>query len=111
MNWKQKKKLLRAVATIFAIMFIISFAFVSCGSSEKSEVTCEQEEYQRIKYCGVELYEVGPFETLSHIAVKYIPSDKYMQQWIEDVQRLNGRNNSTIYSGEVIKVYVCEEWK
>ena len=109
MNWKQKKRFTRITAIAFAIMLIILYAFVSCAGTEKKEVVVEHQEEERIDYAGVEEYEVGCFETLSHIAVKYIPSDKYMQQWIKDVQRLNGRNNSTIYSGEVIKVYVCKE--
>ncbi len=106
---KQKKKFISSTAAVFVIMLIILYAFVSCAGTEKKEVLAEVQEEQRIEYVGVEEYEVGPFETLSHIAVKYIPSDKYMQQWIKDVQRLIGRENSTIYSGEVIKVYVYED--
>ena len=109
MTWKQKKRFMRITATVFAIMLIILFAFACCGSTEKEEVTYQQEEEQRIEYAGIEEYEVGPFETLSHIAVKYIPSDAYMQEWIDDVERLNNRKNSTIYSGEVIKVYIYEK--
>lgn len=109
MNWKQKKKFMRVTACAFAIMLIILYAFVSCAGTEKKEVVVEEQVEQWIDYAGYEFYEVGPFETLSSIATKYIPSDDYMQDWINDVQRLNGRNNSTIYSGEVIKVYVYEE--
>lgn len=108
MTWNQKKRFMRITATVFAMMFILVFAFASCGSSEK-EITYECREEQKIEYAGIEEYEVGAFDTLSHIAVKYIPSDAYMQEWIEDVKRLNGRDNSTIYFGEVIKVYVYEE--
>ena len=108
MNLKQKKRFMRITAAAFLIMLIVLYAFVSCGSSEKKEIV-EKKEEQRIEYAGIEEYEVGPFETLSHIAVKYIPSDDYMQQWIEDVQRLNSRDNSTIYSGETIKVFTYEK--
>lgn len=108
MNWKQKKKGLRIIATTFALMLIITYAFVSCGGTEKKEVRVEEQKEERIKYARVIEYEVGPFETLSHIAVKFIPSNDYMPKWIEDVQKLNGRKNSTIYSGETIKVYVYE---
>lgn len=109
MNWKQKKKMFRIAATIFAIMLIILFSLASCGSSEKQTVIVEEKKEQQIEYAGIEEYKVQAFDTLSSIAVKYIPSDKYMSQWIADVKRLNGRKNSTIYVGEVIKVYVCEE--
>jgi hypothetical protein len=108
MNWKQKKKFLRATITVFAIMLIILYAFVSCAGTEKKEVIVEEQEEQRIEYAGVIEYEVGPFETLSHIAVKFIPSDEYMQEWISDVKRLNGRKTSDIYSGETIKVFTYE---
>ena len=109
MNWKQKKKQLRIASTIFAIMFIVLFAFVSCGRSEKQNVIVNEREEQQIEYVGIEEYKVQAFDTLSSIAVKYIPSDKYMSQWIEDVKSLNGRKNSTIYFDEVIKVYVYEK--
>ena len=107
MNWKQKKRITRILATIFAVMFIILCALSSCGGTEKKAIKPETPK-ERIKYARVIEYEVGPFETLSHIAVKFIPSDDYMPKWIEDVQKLNGRKNSTIYSGETIKVYVYE---
>ena len=109
MNWKQKKRFMRITATTFLIMLILVFAFASCAGTEKKEVVVYHQEEQRIDYAGYEFYEVGPFETLSSIATKYIPSDDYMQDWICDVQRLNNRNNSTIYFGEVIKVYVYEK--
>ena len=105
MNWKQKKRFLRAVSAVFAIMLIILYAFVSCAGTEKKQVVIEQQEEQQIEYAGVEEYEVGCFETLSHIAVKYIPSDEYMSQWIRDVKRLNGRKTNDIYVGEKIKVF------
>lgn len=97
---------MRITATIFLVMLIIVFAFACCGSSDKVTYECKEED--RIEYAGIEEYEVGAFDTLSGIAVKYIPSDLYMQEWIRDVQRLNNRDNSTIYFGEVIKVYVYE---
>jgi hypothetical protein len=66
----------------------------------------EQEtKVEKILYSGVEEYKVGCFETLSDIAVKYIPSDAYMNDWIADVKRLNGRKTNDIYFGETIKVY------
>ena len=109
MNWIQKKNLCKLIATVLTIIAIITIALASCGAGQSKEpeiVTVSEE--SKLEYCGVEEYEVGPFETLSHIAVKYIPSDEYMQQWIKDVQKLNGRKNTTIYVGETIKVYVCE---
>ena len=108
MNWKQKRRFMRITATVFAIMLIILYAFVSCAGTDRKEVIVEEQEEQRIEYAGVIEYEVGPFETLSHIAVKFIPSDEYMQEWIDDVKRLNGRKNSTIYFGETIKVFTYE---
>jgi len=110
MNWIQKKNLCKLIATVLTVIAIITFALVSCGAGQSEEpetVTISEE--SKLKYSGIEEYEVGPFETLSYIAVKYIPSDEYMQQWIEDVERLNGRKNTTIYVGEVIKVYVYEK--
>ena len=107
MTWKQKKRFMRIAATIFLVMLIILFAFACCGSSEKVTYECREEE--RIEYAGIEEYEVKAFDTLSGIAVKYIPTDAYMQEWIDDVKRLNGRDDSTIYFGEVIKVYVFEK--
>lgn len=92
--------------SIALIVLIVGISLACCGSGEKTVIVSEEE--QRIEYLGVEEYEVGPFETLSHIAVKYIPSDEYMSQWISDVKRLNGRKKSDIYVGEVIKVYVCK---
>ena len=109
MNWKQKKRFMRITAAAFAIMLIIVYAFVSCAGTEKKEVVVEPQEEEMIDYAGYEFYEVGAFETLSSIATKYIPSDDYMSDWIYDVKRLNNRDNSTIYSGEVIKVYVYEK--
>lgn len=88
------------------IMLVVVISLASCGSGKKKVVEVKEE--QRIEYAGTEEYEVGPFETLSHIAAKYIPSDEYMSQWISDVKRLNGRKTTDIYSGEVIKVYVCK---
>ena len=109
MNWKQKKRFARITATTFAIMLVIVYTFVCCAGTNKKEVITEHQEEERINYDGYEFYQVGPFETLSSIAVKYIPSDDYMQDWIYDVKRLNNRDNSTIYFGEVIKVYVYEK--
>lgn len=92
--------------TIALILLVMVISLASCASTEK-EVN-EVKEEQRLEYAGVEEYEVGPFETLSHIAAKYIPSDEYMYEWICDVERLNGRKTSDIYFGEVINVYVCK---
>ena len=109
MNWIQKKNLCKLIVTVLTVIAIITIALASCGAGQSKEpetVTISEE--SKLKYSGIEEYEVGPFETISHIAVKYIPSDGYMQQWIKDVQKLNGRKNSTIYVGEVIKVYMYE---
>ena len=91
----------------FCIITVVLFAcFASCGNKCKSEMEKEQEtKVEKILYSGVEEYEVGCFETLSDIAVKYIPSDVYMNDWIADVKRLNGRKTNDIYFGETIKVY------
>lgn len=88
------------------IILIILISLLSCGNS-KNDIVVENktESIQEISYSGIENYEVGCFETLSDIAVKYIPSDKYMSDWIADVRRLNGRKTNDIYFGEVIKVY------
>lgn len=88
------------------IIFIILISLLSCGNS-KNDIVVENktESIQEISYSGIENYEVDCFETLSDIAVKYIPSDKYMSDWIADVKRLNGRKTNDIYFGEVIKVY------
>ena len=88
------------------IIFIILISLLSCGNS-KNDIVVENktESIQEISYSGIENYEVDCFETLSDIAVKYIPSDKYMSDWIADVRRLNGRKTNDIYFGEVIKVY------
>lgn len=90
--------------TLGLIIFIIFISFVSCASKEK-QVTIQQVENPKIEYSGTEEYTVEPFDTLSAIAVKYIPSDEYMQKWINDVKRLNGRKTNDIYFGETIKVY------
>lgn len=92
---------------VFAlIIFILIICLFSCGNSRKEIVLQEQKEQkQEIFYAGIENYEVNCFETLSDIAVKYIPSDEYMSDWIADVKRLNGRKTNDIYFGEVIKVY------
>ena len=105
---------MRKYKKTFCILSAVLISISVIRATKGKEPTAEQEKVTAvteniISYAGVEEYEVGPFETLSHIAVKYIPSDDYMQQWIEDAQRLNGRKNSTIYFGEVIKVYVYEE--
>lgn len=92
--------------TFALIMLIVSVSFASCGNKCKSEIEeIRNEQVQKILYSGIEEYEVGCFETLSDIAVKYIPSDVYMNDWIEDVKRLNGRKTNDIYFGETIKVY------
>ena len=93
---------------IAVIIFIIAISLFSCGSSKKEKeivLETETEQKQEVFYAGVENYEVDCFETLSDIAVKYIPSDEYMSDWIADVKRLNGRKTNDIYFGEVIKVY------
>lgn len=88
------------------IVFIIFICFVSCGNSNNKNIeTNNNEQIEELLYLGIEEYEVGCFETLSDIAVKYIPSDEYMSDWIADVKRLNGRKTNDIYFGEVIKVY------
>ena len=110
MNWKQKKRILNIAMMIVSITAVVIFALVSCGSGqhEKIEIV-EAPEEVRLGYCGTEEYRVQSFDTLSAIAVKYIPSDEYMQQWIKDVIRLNDRKNDTIYFDETIKVYVYEK--
>lgn len=92
------------------IMAVTVVAFASCGADRnyKQDVPTEAVIEERMPYGGIEEYEVQAFDTLSKIAVKYIPSDKYMADWINDVQKLNGRDNSTIYYGETIKVYSYE---
>ena len=56
-----------------------------------------------VKYADIEFYTVEGGEGWSHIAVKYIPSAEYMQQWIRDVKYLNTRKSATVYFGETIK--------
>lgn len=107
---KRKRKISKTVCVrvfIFITMFLIGFS--SCTS--KGEVKVEKSDPlpQRAEYVGVVEYEVKSFDTLSKIACDYIPSDRYMETWIRDVQKLNGRKNSTIYFGEVIKVYECKK--
>lgn len=94
-------------SVLFAlIVFILIICLFSCGNSKKEIVSeIETEQKQEMFYAGVENYEVDCFETLSDIAVKYIPSNEYMSDWIADVKRLNGRKTNDIYFGEVIKVY------
>lgn len=104
MNQQQKKKIQRRLAAVFAVMIVITASFVCCGA-RKSSPAEDEAGASAVEYAGTEEYVVQAFDTLSDIAVKYIPSDEYMQQWIGDVIRLNGRRNSTIYSGETIKVY------
>lgn len=97
---RDKSVLLALVVCVLVIMLF------SCQSSKENVVAETQaEQKQEILYAGIENYEVGCFETLSDIAVKYIPSDEYMSDWIADVKRLNGRKTNDIYFGEVIKVY------
>lgn len=115
MIWKQKKRIFSIMATVIAIMLIITFAFVSCASSRKEEVV-EVSEGPRLEYAGFIDYEVQCFDTLSLIACKFIPDDvpkedfpEIMQEWISDVIELNGRSNSDIYYGETIKVFCYEE--
>ena len=91
---------------ILIILFVLFISFVSCSSNhDKSSKNVETIEIQKISYSGIEEYNVKCFETLSDIAVKYIPSKEYMSDWIADVKRLNGRKTNDIYFGEVIKVY------
>ena len=97
---KDKSILMAFVLCVVAIMLF------SCQGSRKNVVAETQpQQKQEIVYAGIENYKVGCFETLSDIAVKYIPSDEYMNDWIADVKRLNGRKTNDIYFGEVIKVY------
>lgn len=108
MNQQQKKKIQRRLAAVFAVMIIIAVSFVCCGA-RKSSPAEDEAGTSAVEYAGTEEYVVQAFDTLSDIAVKYIPSDEYMQQWICDVIRLNGRRNSTIYYGETIRVYTYEK--
>ena len=91
----------------FCITTVVLFAcFASCGNKCKSEMeSAKEQQMETILYSGIEEYKVGCFETLSDIAVKYIPTKEYMSDWIDDVKRLNGRKTNDIYFGEVIKVY------
>ena len=97
------------------VSIMLVFVYVSCVRATKGkEPTAEQEEATAvteniISYAGVEEYRVQAFDTLSSIAVKYIPDDYYMQQWIDDVKRLNNRKSNDIYFDEVIRVYVYEK--
>lgn len=104
MKRKHRRKFFRAAATALAAAAVVSLAFVSCGTKCPAP-QCAEAEKRRVEWSGIEEYEVGAFDTLSGIAVKYIPSDDCMEQWIEDVMRLNCRRNTTIYYGETIKVY------
>ena len=103
----------RIIFTVLSLMLALTLS----GAGKSQNRTHEQNRCESaaetiaLEYTGIEEYEVQAFDTLSAIAVKYIPSDEYMQQWIDDVKRLNKRKTSDIYSGEVIKVYACEEKK
>lgn len=100
-------KVYLVIAIVLIALFMIGFS----NGTSKGEVKIEKSDPlpQRAEYVGIVEYEVKSFDTLSKIACDYIPSDRYMETWIRDVQKLNGRKNSTIYFGEVIKVYECKK--
>lgn len=105
---KMDKRENKLIMISLAIFLVVLFTLSCCGAKQSNPAEAEPVKVE-IQYAGTEEYTVGAFDTLSHIAVKYIPSDEYMQQWIEDVKRLNGRKTTDIYYGEVIKVYVYEK--
>ena len=101
------KKIL-CILSVVLISIAISGATKGNGNeTELKEKTAAAE--QLISYAGIEEYRVQSFDTLSSIAVKYIPSDKYMSKWMSDVKRLNNRKSNDIYYDEVIRVYVYEK--
>ena len=103
------RKYKRIFCVLSAVLISMSAIGATKGKEPTAELTAITAESESISYAGVEEYRVQSFDTLSSIAVKYIPDDDYMQQWINDVQRLNGRKNSTIYFGETIKVFTYEK--
>lgn len=98
------------ILSVILISIAISGATKGNGNENQTEIkekTAAAE--QLISYAGIEEYRVQSFDTLSSIAVKYIPSDKCMSKWISDVKRLNNRKSNDIYFNEVIRVYVYEK--
>ena len=102
----KRKILLRRLSALAAVILIIVFSLACCGSKEKVETVENLQERTAFHYSGVEEYEVQPFDTLWGIALSYCPESVDVRKWIDDVERLNGRTSSDIYSGETIKVYV-----
>ena len=99
---------------IFCILSVILISIAILGATKGNENQTELKEKtaaaeQLISYAGIEEYRVQSFDTLSNIAVKYIPSDKYISKWISDVKHLNNRKSNDIYFDEVIRVYIYEK--
>lgn len=115
MSRKREQKYQNRLIAFMIVIIMLVFVYVCFGSTTKgNENTAElntktAESEQLISYAGVEEYRVQSFDTLSSIAVKYIPSDKYMSKWIDDVKRLNNRKSNDIYFDEIIRVYIYEE--
>lgn len=109
-----KKKTRKTLSTVFVIMILGGAILGSCsGKVVEEEVVVAENAIADLEYpppyASVESYTVKANDTLSSIAVKYIPSDKYMQYWIEDVMRLNDRTKPIVYWGETIEVLTYEE--
>lgn len=113
MSQKREQKYQNRLIAFMIVIIMLVFAYVCCGSIAKGKQMEQKEETAPgeilISYTGIEEYRVQSFNTLSSIAVKYIPSDKYMSKWISDVKRLNNRKSNDIYFDEVIRVYVYEK--
>ena len=104
------ERILNMILRGLLIIFIILLAATACGALKgdryHEEAKAISDDYP--KYAGVENYTVQGNDTLLSIACKYCPMNADLYRYVRDVERLNGRENDTVYWKETIKVYTFD---
>ena len=88
----RKARILLLIATVIIIMLLV---WTSPGKTSQ--------EWQ------VEDFYISKGDTLWKIAESYCPDDMDIRKWIYEVEKLNNRQTTDIYEGEVIKILISEK--
>ena len=88
-----------------AVIILICSAACSAVKGKEEITEAPERTFQRNVYDGVEHYTVKSDDTLLGIALAVVPEGQSVSQWIEDVKRINNRENNVIYWKEDLKIF------
>lgn len=91
-----KKKFIKSILVLLFLIIILVFGFSNSFTKKEIKTTeCD--------------YIVSKGERLWDIAEQYKRPDQDIREYIYEIKKLNGLDESTIYEGQTIKVIVYEE--